>query len=319
MDAFLKHEELKSATEAPVARVESHLTKVRNRFSVAAKNRRVLRWLRRSSDLHYLDVGAGNGLTISDALQIGFETAQGVEISPIWKEQASLVSSYYERKQSPVHFEDFLAFDSQQKFDLITFFDFFEHVRDPGKAIDRAFNLLRPQGRLYIYQGNFRGAEVVRSEPHYRVPGLSLLGRQDAIEVLAELGKIASADDYSVENWIELGFFSSSPNYDSYVNSSGWNFRGDRPHSGRRFNLRWLKGMTEDPRVFQGPGLEKMTENLREHLVNAIRERLLFLTSVTSELNMEVPDVQQDYGFWEVLLEGRSENGLKPPGFTKLV
>jgi 2-polyprenyl-3-methyl-5-hydroxy-6-metoxy-1,4-benzoquinol methylase len=88
-----------------------------------------------------LDVGCGNGTFLHLASEAGYR-ARGLDVSPAAADSC--------RKRG-LHASagDFLRADLPQ-FDLVTFWDVLEHLRDPRAFLLRARSLLRPGGRVLI-------------------------------------------------------------------------------------------------------------------------------------------------------------------------
>jgi len=90
-----------------------------------------------------LDVGTGCGFFLVAAKKRGWE-AKGIEPSKQSVEMAK-------RKYGLDVFDGTLQeYDGNGQFDVITFINVLEHSAEPWKEIDRARNLLRSQGLVYI-------------------------------------------------------------------------------------------------------------------------------------------------------------------------
>jgi SAM-dependent methyltransferase len=101
-----------------------------------------------------LDVGCGRGYTLSFLRDAGYR-AVGVELSPHAATHAR------EKLGLDVRAGDFLRlpFDGEQ-FDAIIFWHSLEHVAEPGRALDRARELLAPGGLLVIAVPNFESVQA---------------------------------------------------------------------------------------------------------------------------------------------------------------
>lgn len=91
-----------------------------------------------------VDIGCGPGMFLDEARSSGFKVV-GVDIS---QEVAELA---WERYKIPVRVGEFekILFKNQ-KFDVITSFQTFEHVRSPIKFLNKAYKLLKPGGILLV-------------------------------------------------------------------------------------------------------------------------------------------------------------------------
>lgn len=109
---------------------------------------------------HLLDVGCGRGFYLAMCEEAGWKV-QGCEISPTYVEQASGVLNIpvwetpYELCEGP-----------DNNFDLITFWDIFEHFSDPGAVLRQTRKLLKDDGIIAM--------EV----PHARSLYARLLGKR---------------------------------------------------------------------------------------------------------------------------------------------
>lgn len=92
-----------------------------------------------------LDVGAGSGGFLAQARRNGWN-AVGIELSP------ELAARAAERSGAEVLAGEFERIDlSGRLFDAITMWDVLEHVADPGAVLDRACELLAPDGVLVVF------------------------------------------------------------------------------------------------------------------------------------------------------------------------
>lgn len=94
-----------------------------------------------------LDVGAAYGLLLKVAREEGWD-ASGVEIAPDCALEAARISG------ASVACGNFLDVPLQGPYDVIVMLDVIEHLRDPGAAVARAFELLSPGGLLVVETGD---------------------------------------------------------------------------------------------------------------------------------------------------------------------
>lgn len=95
-----------------------------------------------------LDVGAGMGELCAAALEYGCDV-EAVEIS---QRQAQRIR---ELLGIGVYCMDFLRFDTERQFDIVTMGDVLEHMADPTDAIRKAHSLLNDEGILWLSTPNF--------------------------------------------------------------------------------------------------------------------------------------------------------------------
>ncbi|MBU5670962.1 class I SAM-dependent methyltransferase [Paenibacillus brevis] len=98
-----------------------------------------------------LDVGVGGGELLATAKELLFDV-EGVEI---FKHQANHVSELLGIK---VYSCDFLNYETDKQYDIITMGDVIEHIEDPIRVIQKSHELLNAQGILWISTPNFHSA-----------------------------------------------------------------------------------------------------------------------------------------------------------------
>ena len=112
--------------------------------------RQGLEWLNgrvrhQGADRTLLDVGCGPGLFLSLAREQGWKV-EGVELS---RKQAERATQEF---GVDVACADFVTADlARQRYDVITMWDFLEHVPKPEAVLDRARSLLAPGGYLLVF------------------------------------------------------------------------------------------------------------------------------------------------------------------------
>ncbi len=113
--------------------------------------RQALDWIakwREPGDL--LDVGPGTGIFLYLAQQAGW-TPYGIDICDLSADKAR---EEFQIDVDVGSFEDFGY--ERESFDCITMLDVLEHTRDPSAFLNRAYELLRPGGVLYVAVPNQR-------------------------------------------------------------------------------------------------------------------------------------------------------------------
>ncbi|MBN1654674.1 MAG: DUF3473 domain-containing protein [Deltaproteobacteria bacterium] len=94
-----------------------------------------------------LEVGSAYGFFLKVAREQGWD-ARGVELVEECAREAARLSG------ATVQAGDFLEIDIPGRFEVVTMFDVIEHMRDPVACIERAYNLLSPEGVLVIETGD---------------------------------------------------------------------------------------------------------------------------------------------------------------------
>lgn len=84
-----------------------------------------------------------------------------------------------------------------QKFDLITCLDVLEHVPSIDGVASAFAQLVKPGGVVLVTVGNRFHPEMMLNEPHYGLPGMTLLPRSCAENYC----RISRNEDYDVHHW----------------------------------------------------------------------------------------------------------------------
>lgn len=121
-----------------------------DRYETSAESRsgyfreRVAALKKRGASGRLLDVGAGPGFFIAEAIRAGF-AVEGVEASPFAVAYAQQILGV------PVEQADFTEVRVKyESFDVLTFWDSLGHIRDPHKAIEKAARMLVPGGMMIV-------------------------------------------------------------------------------------------------------------------------------------------------------------------------
>lgn len=101
------------------------------------------------------DIGAGFGLFLEELSKIR-SSAKMVAIEP--SEEMSEICRSKGFEVLPCTMENVRGWD--EKFDLLTSFEFFEHLYDPAIFLQKARELLRPGGRLLMTTLNGKGFDI---------------------------------------------------------------------------------------------------------------------------------------------------------------
>lgn len=129
-----------------------------------------------------LDVGCAQGGFVVAAARAGASRVVGIDVNPRVFETAPLLLADYE-VQADLRRAD-LTDDSLPgalgRFDFILCNDVLEHVVDVEKAIANLDRLMAGGARLFLEIPNGRAIHYVRSDGHYKLPGITLLDFEDA-------------------------------------------------------------------------------------------------------------------------------------------
>ncbi len=98
-----------------------------------------------------LEVGIGTGELLAVAIELGYDT-NAVELR---KDRAQEIANML---SIPIWSCDFLKFESEKKFDILTMGDIIEHVTNPKLALEKAYSLLKEDGVLWLSTPNYNSA-----------------------------------------------------------------------------------------------------------------------------------------------------------------
>lgn len=98
-----------------------------------------------------LDVGIGGGELLAVAKELQFDV-EGLEIVEVQARHIAKVLGIN------IYISDFSEYTTNKRYNLITLGDVIEHIDDPVKSIQKAYELLDSQGILWISTPNFNSA-----------------------------------------------------------------------------------------------------------------------------------------------------------------
>ncbi|PAB59155.1 class I SAM-dependent methyltransferase [Anaeromicrobium sediminis] len=196
-------------------RFEKLSERIINRLKVFKRNHDDINYLCDANKIKkdaFFDIGCLFGFSMISAKAIGFKESHGCEMDELVYQRADRIMEISKKTQNgnlknnitKYYKCDFLDLNlSNNHYNLITAIDVLEHTPNLEKTICKIRNILNTNGLCYIYQGNYKSLEFVLSEPHYRLPLLTILPKKLVIDILLRLGKISSADRYVVTKWPE--------------------------------------------------------------------------------------------------------------------
>jgi SAM-dependent methyltransferase len=148
-----------------------------------------------------LDVGCGYGGMLISFAEQGAD-AVGVEIDEdrfqVGKKRLADLGI-----NADYRMQDICALDALERlgtFDAIVAQDVMEHVMDPVRAIRAMSLLLRRGGVIYVQVGNKYSFDQLQADHHYRLAGITVLARDQAIEYF-RLATGFDASIYGVGYW----------------------------------------------------------------------------------------------------------------------
>ena len=129
-----------------------------------------------------LDVGCAQGGFVIAASRAGAESVVGIDVNPKVFETAPRLMADYEVEADLrlANLTEPALPKELGTFDLILCNDVLEHVTDVGAAIANLDRLMAPQARIFLEIPNGNAVHYVRSDGHYKLPGITLLDFEDA-------------------------------------------------------------------------------------------------------------------------------------------
>ncbi|HET7106220.1 MAG TPA: methyltransferase domain-containing protein [Candidatus Acidoferrum sp.] len=155
-----------------------------------------------------LDVGCGYGGLLIVMKEAGARSLTGIEVYPPRLEWGAkrLKSLGYEGKLMELDVCRPEVPTTLGTFDIILAQDVIEHVPDPRTTIDHLCQMLRPDGAIYVQVGNKFSPDQLVADHHYRLPGITMLSRAQAIEYFCKRNKLPESD-YAVGYWREEKYY----------------------------------------------------------------------------------------------------------------
>ncbi len=155
-----------------------------------------------------LDIGCANGGLLLAAAARGARHLVGVEISPQRLRSALKLTKGKDIGILPLDIAHAVTPEGIGTFDVIFCIDVLEHVSS-AIATSRAMKRLLDTGTravIFLSVFNPRSPGNVAAEPHYGVPGMILLPRQEAVDLWGDVrNAFGSTLDYEVADWTPHG------------------------------------------------------------------------------------------------------------------
>ncbi|KAF6245764.1 class I SAM-dependent methyltransferase [Nitrosopumilus sp. b2] len=109
----------------------------------------------------FLDIGCSNGFILEQALEFGFKNVVGVEPSKDAIDQASpsikplIINGMFDKTMFP-----------NKQFDMITFFQTFDHISEPNTFLQNCFNVLHDGGLILAinHNANSLSSKILREK-----------------------------------------------------------------------------------------------------------------------------------------------------------
>jgi 2-polyprenyl-3-methyl-5-hydroxy-6-metoxy-1,4-benzoquinol methylase len=150
---------------------------------------RALRYASRRPGARVLDVGCAQGEFAETATALGLNVT-GIDVNP-----AAIDRARQRVPQARFHCTDLGAGTPPGQWDLVTMFDFIEHVHDPVETLCAAAKVLSPSGQVLISTpraGSLGHRLTGRWWPEYREEHLVLFSRVGLQISLARAGLVAT-------------------------------------------------------------------------------------------------------------------------------
>lgn len=170
---------------------------------------RVLRKL--SKDSKILDIGCGNGFLLSRLKRLGYKNVFGVEPS---REAVKKAEKNIKKGDIKIGLYRKSLY-SRNYFDLITFFQVFDHLTDPNKFLRDCFYNLKPGGCVFALMHNTSSLSLGilgEESPIVDVQHIHLFNKKNIRKIFEKNGfkvtqVFTTLSCYSLGYWIKMGPF----------------------------------------------------------------------------------------------------------------
>ncbi|HVN08703.1 MAG TPA: methyltransferase domain-containing protein [Patescibacteria group bacterium] len=180
-------------------------------FREIQRGREIVRVINERSQIagkDVLDVGCGYGGLLIVMKEAGARSLTGIEVDQYRLEWSPkrLDSLGYQAKIMELDVCRPEAPEKLGMFDVILAQDVIEHVPDPRTTIRHLCQMLRPGGAIYVQVGNKFSPDQLVADHHYRLPGITMLSRAQAIEYFCQR-KHLTENLYGVGYWREEKYY----------------------------------------------------------------------------------------------------------------
>jgi 2-polyprenyl-3-methyl-5-hydroxy-6-metoxy-1,4-benzoquinol methylase len=155
----------------------------------------------RTEGARILDIGCGGGHAIRAAWACGAADVRGLELDAC---RAASGNEMLQRFGLPASIVAGSIFDPEAvaalggEYDSVLIFDLLEHVPSVSSLLAVVRTLLKGGGIAVIRVGNPFNPELLLREPHYGLPGMTLLPRDLALEYF----RCCASGEYEVFEWL---------------------------------------------------------------------------------------------------------------------
>lgn len=161
-----------------------------------------------SDNANALEIGCGTGLASRALLELKkVKTVTGIDPSPVFISYANKLSE----NLSNIKFEtgDARNLDfPDESFDVVVFYTTLSHVPSPEDALAEAYRVLRPGGRLAIFEGDYTTATVATSkfDPLQVAVDMMVNNFVENIWMARQLPKALRSCGLQVEKFVSNGY-----------------------------------------------------------------------------------------------------------------
>jgi 2-polyprenyl-3-methyl-5-hydroxy-6-metoxy-1,4-benzoquinol methylase len=149
-------------------------------------------------NLRVLDVGCGDGAFSRCFSELGARvTALEYDFSRFQRMKEPEVN--FARVAGDGHFLPYRS----NTFDYVIVSDLLEHVRDPWQVMREVARVCKPHAKVYVSATNRTSLTVLVCDPHYALPGVSLMSKSIARWYVTRFAKVA--ESYRVEKYLTRG------------------------------------------------------------------------------------------------------------------
>lgn len=150
-----------------------------------------------------LEIGCGNGFLLKRLYNLGYKNVSGTEpsLDAVKKADREISGRIIRDILRPGLFE-------KDSFDLICFFQTFEHIQEPGKFLDICHNILTPQGFILAFSHDVESlsAKIFGERSPIIDIGHAYLYDKETIQMVFEKHNFKPLFVYSPKNTVSLKY-----------------------------------------------------------------------------------------------------------------